>query len=90
MSCSALGTDERDFRSLGWAAQEELQRRAPVRILRQGLSQAKAARVAGVQRQTVNIWRQRYRAQGADGVLDGRRGKGLLGLAPLLRTPLLG
>ena len=37
----------------------------------------------GVQRQTVNIWLQRYRAQGEDGVLDGRRvsprrGKGLL------------
>ena len=36
-----------------------------------------------MQRQTVNIWLQRYRAQGEDGVLDGRRvsprrGKGLL------------
>ena len=39
--------------------------------------------MVGVQRQTVNIWLQRYRAQGEDGVLDGRRvsprrGKGLL------------
>jgi transposase len=39
--------------------------------------------VVGVQRQTVNIWLQRYRAQGAEAVLDGRRvsprrGKGLL------------
>ena len=73
----------RDFRSIGRAAQEELRRRALVLTLQQGLSQAEAARVVGVQRQTVNIWLQRYRAQGADGVLDGRRvsprrGKGLL------------
>ena len=39
--------------------------------------------MVGVQRQTVNIWLKRYRAQGEDGVLDGRRvsprrGKGLL------------
>ena len=52
-------------------------------ILQQGMSQAEAARVVGVQRQTVNIWLQRYRARGADGVLDGRRasprrGNGLL------------
>ena len=73
----------RDFRSIGRPAQEELRRRALVLILQQGLSQAAAAEVVGVQRQTVNIWLQRYRAQGADGVLDGRRvsprrGKGLL------------
>lgn len=75
--------DARDFRSIGRAAQEELRRRALVLILQQRLSQAEAARVVGVQRQTVNIWLQRYRAQGEDGVLDGRRvsprrGKGLL------------
>jgi transposase len=75
--------DARDFRSIGRAAQEELRRRALVLILQQGLSQAQAAEVVGVQRQTVNIWLQRYRAQGEDGVLDGRRvsprrGKGLL------------
>ena len=73
----------RDFRSIGRAAQEELRRRALVLIEQQGLSQAQAAEVVGVQRQTVNVWLQRYRAQGADGVLDGRRvsprrGKGLL------------
>ena len=73
----------RDFRSIGRAAQEELRRRALVLIEQQGLSQAAAAEVVGVQRQTVNIWLKRYRAQGADGVLDGRRvsprrGKGLL------------
>ena len=75
--------EARDFRSIGRAAQEELRRRALVLILRQGLSQAEAAEVVGVQRQTVNIWLRRYRAQGEDGVLDGRRvsprrGKGLL------------
>ena len=75
--------DERDFRSIGRPAQEELRRRALVLIRQQGMSQAEAAAVVGVQRQTVNIWLQRYRAQGEDGVLDGRRvsprrGKGLL------------
>ena len=73
----------RDFRSIGRAAQEELRRRALFLILQQGLSQAQAAQAVGVQRQTVNIWLQRHRAQGPDGVLDGRRvsprrGKGLL------------
>ena len=75
--------EARDFRSIGRPAQEALRRRALVLVLQQGLSQAEAARVVGVQRQTVNIWLQRYRAQGADGVLDGRRvsprrGKGRL------------
>jgi transposase len=75
--------ETRDFRSIGRPAQEELRRRALVLIEQQGLSQAEAAQVVGVHRQTVNIWLQRYRAQGADGVLDGRRvsprrGKGLL------------
>jgi transposase len=75
--------DARDFRSIGRAAREELRRRALFLIERQGLTQAEAAAVVGVQRQTVNIWLQRYRAQGSDGVLDGRRvsprrGKGLL------------
>ena len=72
-----------DFRSIGRAAQEELRRRALFLVLQQGLSQAQAAQAVGVQRQTVNIWLQRHRAQGPDGVLDGRRvsprrGKGLL------------
>ena len=65
--------EARDFRSIGRAAQEELRRRALVLLVQQGLSQAEAAQVVGVQRQTVNIWLQRYRAQGDDGVLDGRR-----------------
>ena len=65
------------------AAQEELRRRALFLIEQQGLSQAAAAEIVGVQRQTVNIWLRRYREQGEDSVLDGRRvsprrGKGLL------------
>ena len=83
--------EARGFRSIGRPAQEELRRRALVLILEQGLSQAEAARVVGVQRQTVNIWLQRYRAQGADGVLDGRRvsprrGKGHLTMDEGLRV----
>ena len=75
--------ETRDFRSIGRAAQEELRRRALFLIEESGLSQAQAAEVVGVQRQTANIWLKRYRAQGADGVLDGRRvsprrGKGML------------
>ena len=73
----------RDFRSIGRAAQEELRRRALVLIEQQGLSQGQAAQMVGVHRQTVNIWLKRYRQQGEDGVLDGRRvsprrGKGAL------------
>jgi transposase len=75
--------EARDFRSIGRAAQEELRRRALVLIERQGLSQGQAAQVVGVHRQTVNTWLRRYREQGEEGVLDGRRisprrGKGLL------------
>ena len=62
---------------------EALRRRALFLIEERGLSQAQAAEAVGVQRQTVNIWLQHYRAQGEAGVLDGRRvsprrGKGLL------------
>jgi transposase len=63
----------RDFRSIGRAAQEELRRRALVLIEQQGLSQGQAAQMVGVHRQTVSIWLRRYREQGEDGVLDGRR-----------------
>src|SRR5918997_5109765 len=73
----------RDFRSIGRAAQEELRRRALLLVEQQGLSQGRAAQMVGVHRQTVNIWLRRYREQGGDGPLDGRRvsprrGKGLL------------
>lgn len=75
--------EARDFRSIGRPAQEELRRRAVVLVTQQGMGQAAAARAVGVQRQTVNLWLKRYRAQGEDGVLDGRRvsprrGKGRL------------
>ena len=73
----------RDFRGIGRPAQEELRRRALALIEQQGLSQGQAAQMVGVHRQTVNIWLKRYRQQGEDGVLDGRRvsprrGKGRL------------
>ncbi len=75
--------EARDFRSLGRAAQEELRRRALFLIERQGLSQGRAAQPVGVHRQTVNAWVKRHRAQGEEGLLDGRRvsprrGKGVL------------
>lgn len=75
--------EARDFRSIGRAAQEALRRRALFLIGQQGMSQAQAAQVVGVQRQTVNGWLRRYRTQGEEGVLDGRRvsprrGKGRL------------
>jgi transposase len=75
--------EARDFRGLGRAAQEELRRRALFPIERQGLSQGQAAQLVGVHRQTVNAWVKRHRAQGEEGLLDGRRvsprrGKGIL------------
>jgi transposase len=74
--------EARDFRSIGRAAQEALRRRAIV-LVEDGSSQAEAARAVGVQRQTVNLWLKRYRAQGEAGLLDrrrvsGRKGKGAL------------
>ena len=83
--------DARDFRSIGRAAQEALRRRALHLIEQQGLSQGEAARAVGVQRQTVNLWLKRWRAQGEDGVLDGRRvsprrGKGVLTVAEAARV----
>ena len=57
--CYALGMETRDFRGIGLAAQEELRRCALFLIEQQGLSQAAAAEIVGVQRQTVNIWLRR-------------------------------
>jgi transposase len=65
--------DARGFRSIGRAAQEELRRRALYLVEQTGMTQAAAAQAVGVQRQTVNIWLQRYREKGEAGVLDGRR-----------------
>jgi transposase len=63
----------RDVRSIGWAAQEELRRRALFSIERQGLRQDQAAPMVGVHRQTVNAGVKSHREQGEAGVLDGRR-----------------
>src|SRR6478752_503583 len=65
--------DARDFRGLGRQAQEALRRRALFLIEHEGMTQAEAALAVGVHRQTVNVWQQRYRQRGEDGVLDGRR-----------------
>ncbi len=48
-------------------------RRALFLIAQRGMSQAQAAPAVGVHRQMVNIRRMRYREQGKDGALDGRR-----------------
>src|SRR3954454_7854923 len=75
--------DARDFRGLGRPAQEALRRPALFLVEREGMTQAEAARAVGVHRRTVNVWHERYRERGEDGLLDGRRvsprrGKGLL------------
>src|SRR3954453_12182740 len=75
--------DARDFRGLGRPAQEALRRRALFLVEREGMTQAEAARAVGVHRRTVNVWHERYRERGGDGLLAGRRvwprrGKGLL------------
>src|SRR3954465_6128504 len=66
--------EARDVRSLGRPAQEALRRRALYLVEHEGMTQAEAARAVGVHRQTVNVWQQRYRERGEDGLLDGRRG----------------
>src|SRR5918998_4871565 len=75
--------EARDFRGLGWEAQEALRRRALFLVEQEGMTQGQAALAVGVHRQTVNIWLKRYHERGEDGVLDGRRvsprrGKGRL------------
>jgi transposase len=75
--------ETQDFRSIGRPAQEALRRRAIVLVEQDGSSQAAAARAVGVQRQTVNIWLQRYRERGEDGLLDGRRVSGRKGKGAL-------
>jgi transposase len=69
----APGMGAKDFCGIGRSAQEDLRWRVLFLIERQGLSQAQAAEVVGMQRQTVNTWLKRYRAQEEAGVLDGRR-----------------
>jgi transposase len=65
--------DARGFRGIGRPAREGLRRRALFPIGHEGVTRAQAARAVGVHRQTVNIWRRRYRERGGDGLLDGRR-----------------
>ena len=47
------------------------------RTHRGGLSQAEAAEVLGVSERTFRRWRDRYEAEGADGLYDRRLGPGL-------------
>ena len=81
--CYTQFMNSRDFRSIVRSAQEELRRRAVFLVEHDGLTQGEAARVVGVDRQAVNIWVKRHRAEGDAGLLDGRRvsprrGKGSL------------
>ena len=63
-----------DTRHLSPDAQEALRRRV-VRAAGGGLSQAEAARVFGVSRQSVNAWVGQHRRGGADALRSGRRGR---------------
>ena len=51
------------------------------RTHRGGLSQAEAAEVLGVSERTFRRWRDRYEAEGADGLYDRRLGWRLFGAA---------
>ena len=53
------------------------------RTHRGGLSQAEAAEVLGVSERTFRRWRDRYEAEGADGLYDRR-----LGRLPARRAPV--
>ena len=64
---------QRDFRSLGRAAQEALRARAVHLVHEVGKSQGEAAEAVGGSRQVVNRWMRRYARSGEAGLLDGRR-----------------
>jgi len=66
--------DRLDARTLPASAQEDLRRRV-VRAVEEGLSQAEAARLFGVSRQSVNAWMSRKRQGGAVALRTGRRGR---------------
>ena len=53
------------------------------RTLRGGLSQAEAAEVLGVSERTFRRWRDRYEAEGADGLYDRRLGRASARRAPV-------
>ncbi|MFQ5913441.1 MAG: IS630 family transposase [Nitrospinota bacterium] len=55
-------------------AQEDLRRRV-VGAVEEGLSQAEAARLLGVSRQSVNTWMRRHRQGGAAALRTGSRGR---------------
>lgn len=65
---------EHDTRHLSPDAQEALRRRV-VRAVEGGLSQAEAARVFGVSRQSVNAWVGQHRRGGTDALRSGKRGR---------------
>jgi transposase len=66
--------ERRDSRTLTPSAQEEL-RRAAVALVEDGESQAKAARLLGVSRQSVNGWVATYESEGAVALQARRRGR---------------
>jgi transposase len=83
--------EKRDFRGLGRAAQEALRVRAIYLVLELHKTQAEAAEVIGVSRQTVNQWLSNYASDGEKALLDRRRnsprkGKGLLTAAEVRRV----
>src|SRR3989442_1919765 len=63
-----------DARSLPAKAQEAL-RRLVVQAVREGLTQAEAARLFGVARGTVNGWMGLWEREGSPGLKAGRRGR---------------
>ncbi len=63
-----------DARSLPAKAQEALRRRV-VQAVREGLTQAEAARLFGVARGTVNGWMGLWEREGSPGLKAGRRGR---------------
>lgn len=63
--------DRPDARSLPAKAQEDLRRRG-VKAVREGMSQAEAARVFGVSRYAIHLWVQKHR-QGGPGALRARK-----------------
>src|SRR3989441_2274616 len=63
-----------DARSLSAKAQEAL-RRLVVQAVREGLTQAEAARLFGVARGTVNGWMGLWEREGSPGLKAGRRGR---------------
>ena len=65
---------KKDARHLSAEAQEALRRRA-VAAVGGGMSQAEAARVFGVSRQSVNTWVGRFKERGARGLRTGARGR---------------